>query len=142
MNRNAPIDELKQAQYLMGDRPSVVTPLAYAQAKAGRRHEAQETLEKLQRISKPRPSPFRIVYVDIGLGNIDQAFDGLKKAVVARDWQMGMLKVEPAFDALRSDPRFDALLKSAGSNLDNRAPSEIPALRHSAFSIQFVSPTS
>jgi TolB-like protein/DNA-binding winged helix-turn-helix (wHTH) protein/Tfp pilus assembly protein PilF len=108
------IDELKQAQYLMGARPSVLTPLAYAQAKAGRRHEAQETLEELRRVSKPRPSPFRIAYVDIGLGNIDQAFDGLKKAVVARDWQMGMLKVEPAFDALRSDPRFDALLKSAG----------------------------
>jgi hypothetical protein len=27
-------------------------------------------------------------------------FDGLQQAIVARDWQMGMLKVEPGFDAL------------------------------------------
>lgn len=52
--------------------------------------------------------------MEIGLDNIDQAFDGLRKAIVARDWQMGMLKVEPAFDALRSDKRFNELLERVG----------------------------
>jgi hypothetical protein len=42
------------------------------------------------------------------------AFDWFEKAVEARDWQMGMLKVEPAFDGLRSDPRFAALLERVG----------------------------
>jgi len=32
----------------------------------------------------------------------------------ARDWQMAMLKVEPACDGLRSDPRFAALVERVG----------------------------
>ena len=64
---------------------------------------------------KPRdPSPFRIAYVHIGLGEAGHAFDWLQKAIEARDWQMGMLKVEPAFDGLRSDPRFAALVERVG----------------------------
>jgi hypothetical protein len=52
--------------------------------------------------------------VHIGLGDTDRAFEWLQKAIEARDWQMGMLKVEPAFDGLRSDPRFAALLERVG----------------------------
>ena len=72
-------------------------------------------LDELRRIAKPRdPSPFRVAYVHIGLGETDRAFEWLEKAIEARDWQMGMLKVEPAFDGLRSDPRFAALLERVG----------------------------
>ena len=96
-------------------RPDVITPMAYVLARAGRRREALATLDELRRIAKPRdPSPFRLAYVHIGLGETDVAFDWLEKAVEARDWQLGMLKVEPAFDGLRSDPRFAALLERVG----------------------------
>ena len=109
------VEELERAKGLMGARPDVITPMAYVLAKAGRRREALATLDELQRISKPRnPSPFRIAYVHIGLGETDRAFEWLQKAIEARDWQMGMLKVEPAFDGLRSDPRFAALLERVG----------------------------
>ena len=62
------------------------------------------------------PSPFRLAYVHIGLGETDVAFDWLEKSVEARDWQLGMLKVEPAFDGLRSDARFAALLQRVASH--------------------------
>jgi serine/threonine-protein kinase len=72
-------------------------------------------LDELRRIAKPRdPSPFRLAYVHLGLGETDAAFDWLEKSVEARDWQMGMLNVEPAFDGLRSDPRFAVLLARVG----------------------------
>ena len=72
-------------------------------------------LDELRRISKPRdPAPFRIAMVHIGLGDTDRAFEWLDKAVEARDWQMAMLNVEPAFDGLRSDPRFAALVERVG----------------------------
>jgi tetratricopeptide (TPR) repeat protein len=109
------IDELERAKGLMGARPDVITPMAYVLARAGRRSEALATLDQLQRIATPRdPSPFRIAYVYIGLGDTDRAFEWLQKAIEARDWQMGMLNVEPAFDVLRSDQRFATLVERVG----------------------------
>jgi TolB-like protein/DNA-binding winged helix-turn-helix (wHTH) protein/Tfp pilus assembly protein PilF len=109
------VEELERAKTLMGARPDVVTPMAYVLARAGRRQEALATLDELRRIAKPRhPSPFRFAYVHIGLGETDRAFEWLQKAIEARDWQMGMLKVEPAFDGLRADPRFAALVERVG----------------------------
>ena len=109
------IDELERAKSLMGARPDVITPMAYVLARAGRRSEALATLDQLQRIATPRdPSPFRIAYVYIGLGDTDRAFEWLQKAIEARDWQMGMLNVEPAFDVMRSDQRFATLVERVG----------------------------
>ena len=72
-------------------------------------------MDGLRRFTKPRdPSPFRIAMVHIGLGDTDRAFEWLQKALEARDWQMSMLKVEPAFDGLRADPRFAALVERVG----------------------------
>jgi tetratricopeptide (TPR) repeat protein len=109
------VEELERAKGLMGARPDVITPMAYVLARAGRRREALATLDELRRISKPRdPAPIRIAYVHIGLGDTERAFEWLQKAVEARDWQMGMLNVEPAFDVLRSDQRFAALVERVG----------------------------
>ena len=52
--------------------------------------------------------------VNMALGETDRAFELLEKALEARDWQMALLKVEPAFDGLRSDPRFAALVDRVG----------------------------
>ena len=43
-------------------------------------------------------------------GEKDAAFENLNKAFEQRDWQMTTLKVEPAFDNLRGDPRYAELL--------------------------------
>jgi hypothetical protein len=99
----------------MGVRPDVLTPHAYVLGKAGRRAEALERLDVLRRFSKPQnPAPVRIAIVHIGLGDTDRAFEWLQKGLEARDWQMALLKVEPAFDGLRSDPRFAALVERVG----------------------------
>jgi TolB-like protein/DNA-binding winged helix-turn-helix (wHTH) protein/Flp pilus assembly protein TadD len=109
------VEQLERAKDLIGARPDVITPMAYVLAKAGRRQEALATLDELRKMAKPRdPSPFRLAYVHLGLGDTDVAFDWLERSIEARDWQLGMLKVEPAFDGLRSDPRFAALLARVG----------------------------
>jgi TolB-like protein/DNA-binding winged helix-turn-helix (wHTH) protein len=109
------VEELERAKGLLGARPDVITPMAYVLARAGRSLEALATLDELRRIAKPRsPSAFRLGYVHLALGDTDVAFDWLEKSVEARDWQLGMLKVEPAFDGLRADPRFAALLERVG----------------------------
>ncbi len=109
------IEHLERAKALQGPRPGVLTPYAYMLARAGRKHDALAALEELRRIAKPRdPSPFRTAMVNMALGETDRAFELLQKGLAARDWQMALLKVEPAFDTLRSDPRFDALVDRVG----------------------------
>ena len=99
----------------MGARPDVITPMAYVFGRAGRgkrRFDARRIAA--HRETTPNPSPFRLAYVHLGLGDTDVAFEWFEKSVEARDWQLGMLKVEPAFDGLRSNPRFAALLERVG----------------------------
>jgi DNA-binding winged helix-turn-helix (wHTH) protein/tetratricopeptide (TPR) repeat protein len=109
------VSELEHAQRLMGRRPDVLTPYAFALARAGRTREARQMLDGLRDIAKPKdPAPFRMAMVHIALGEHKRAFEWLDKAFEARDWQMGLLNVEPALDDLRSNRRFDALVERVG----------------------------
>ncbi len=54
------------------------------------------------------PSEFAAVYA--ALGHNDAAFEWLERAYEERD-AMDMLNVWPGYDPLRSDPRFDDLLR-------------------------------
>jgi len=109
------VEQLERARGLMGRRPDVVTPYAYALARARRQREARTMLDELRDLSKPRAAaPVRVALVHIALGETDLAFEWLEKAIEARDWQMALLNVEPAFDPLRSDQRFSALVERVG----------------------------
>ncbi len=86
--------------------------LGYAFAVSGRREEAHRILEQLKERSKREYVPaIQIAAVYIGLGDRDQAFEWMEKAYEERSGGMVFLKVDPAMDGLRSDPRFTALLK-------------------------------
>ena len=55
--------------------------------------------------------PYWIAVVHAGLGATDSVFAWLEKAYAEHDGSLVFLKVEPAFDPVRSDPRFSMLLK-------------------------------
>jgi tetratricopeptide (TPR) repeat protein len=79
---------------------------------SGNKDKAKEILDELHGIAKQRyvsPSNFAVYYWH--LGDIDQGFEWLEKAYEVRDQQIAWAKVHPAFDPLRSDPRFKAMLK-------------------------------
>ena len=86
--------------------------LATAYVRAGRRSDALELLHEAMEMSKKRyVSPVSTALVYAGLGENDRAFEWLDKAFAVHDHSLASLKVEPAYDSLRSDPRFRALLR-------------------------------
>jgi len=58
--------------------------------------------------------PGTIVWAYVGTGNKDQAFAYLERAYLQHSSTLVTLKVEPRFDPLRSDPRFEDLLRRVG----------------------------
>ena len=59
-------------------------------------------------------SHFSLAMIHAGLGDTEQTFAQLDSAYVEGTWAMFTLRVEPAFDGLRADPRFGRLLKKVG----------------------------
>ncbi len=49
-----------------------------------------------------------------GLGEREQALDWLEQAYEEHASALMLLKITPAFDTLRSEPRFQALLEKVG----------------------------
>lgn len=89
--------------------------LAYAFSTAGKRSEARKLLDELEQESKNKyvaSAPVAIAY--IGIGERERAIELLEKAYDERLWEMAMLKTNPVFDPLRSDPRFESLVQRVG----------------------------
>jgi TolB-like protein/Tfp pilus assembly protein PilF len=93
----------------------LIALLAYAQARAGHREKALSNLERLERLAPGKEvAPDHLALVHIGLGDLDRAFECLDLALRQRAWYLVFLKVDPAFEPLRGDPRFDRLVSEVG----------------------------
>lgn len=101
----------KRAIALSGDSPDEPAELGRDYALAGRRREALEIVDELARRSERRyVAPSLIAAIYGALGDQDDAFAWLEKALAEHDIILVMLEVEPMFDSVRSDPRFGGLL--------------------------------
>jgi serine/threonine protein kinase/tetratricopeptide (TPR) repeat protein len=81
-------------------------------AVSGKRAEARKVLEELNEVSKQfYVSPYNIALIYAGLGEKDQALAWLERAFAERSTWMPYLKVDPWLDSLRSEPRFQDLLR-------------------------------
>jgi TolB-like protein len=89
--------------------------LAHAYALAGRADEARTILSELEQDGCGRylASPM-IAQIHLGLGEIDETFEWLRKGVDERSYWIVFLKMDPVYDPIRPDPRFQELLKRAG----------------------------
>ena len=81
-------------------------------AAAGYRAEAQKILEQLKELSKKQyVTPYVVARIHLTLGEIDEAFHWLEVAYQQRAEWMVVLKVDPCLDNLRSEPRFQNLMR-------------------------------
>ena len=87
--------------------------LGYAYALSGDKRDALTMLSKLQRLeNRSKRAAFDLAVVEIGLGKKDEALAWLETAYQEHnDDGLLTLKIDPVFDPLRADPRFQNLLR-------------------------------
>jgi TolB-like protein/Tfp pilus assembly protein PilF len=91
---------------------SFIAALGEAYAKAGNRDAAQRILEQLDELSKQRyVTPYIVGRINLALGKRDEALGCLETAYRLRDSFMVFLKTDPLLDDLRSEPRFQDVLR-------------------------------
>jgi TolB-like protein/DNA-binding winged helix-turn-helix (wHTH) protein/Flp pilus assembly protein TadD len=107
--------EYRKFAELAGADPSTSPWVGYAYGLAGRRHDALEVLKRLNSRSVHRPVwAYGEAIIYLGLGDKKRAFAWLEKAYQAHDWGLIEMNADPRFDSLRSDPRFQDLVRRIG----------------------------
>jgi len=108
---DAAVAELEHARQL-DTTPWILGWLGHAYAKAGRTADARAVLRDLrERATHGYVQPYSLAIIHIALGEKDEAFTWLNKGYDLRDEQLTMLRIDPAFDLIRDDPRFQALMR-------------------------------
>jgi len=109
------LEEIEKWRRAYGDRPWTWSELAYVYGRSGQQAQAKHALQKLLQLDRRQPvDQAAIVWAYVGTGNKDQAFAYLEKAYLQHSSTLISLKVEPGFDPLRSDPRYQDLLRRVG----------------------------
>jgi Tfp pilus assembly protein PilF len=101
----------RRAQEL-DDNPENLVGLGYGHALAGEPGKAKSCIDTLAALAPQRyVAAINIALIFIALGEMDQAFAWLDKACEKHCQWLSEIRVDPAFDPLRADPRFGALLQ-------------------------------
>ncbi len=109
------IRENDRANDLMGG--SVFSLLSEAESYAadGQTEVAKKKIGALEKMSVERyVSPYQLALAYRYLGDHEKALDALEKAVEFKDAWLNWMGVEPAFDPIRGDKRFDEILEKTG----------------------------
>ena len=106
------IAEFEKGFALSTRRVLMVSVLGNIYGTAGRVSDAESILEELREVSRRQDVPsLYFAFVHVALGDTARAIDALQQACAERTGVMVYLKVEPMWDPLRTDPRFQALLR-------------------------------
>jgi TolB-like protein/Flp pilus assembly protein TadD len=107
------IRALESAAKLSRRNPTHLTRLGHAYAVAGKEREARTILEELHsRARRQYVSPVGIALVHLGLGDKEEALVWLEKAYQVRDFDL--VTRNPRLDPLRTEPRFQDLMRRVG----------------------------
>jgi tetratricopeptide (TPR) repeat protein len=108
------VDHLQKPLELARRSPLIEAELGRAYALWGKEAKARQILQALERTREERYVPaYSFAQVHAGLGDREPALCWLERANEERSARMVFVNVDPAFDALRSDPQFPELLRRA-----------------------------
>jgi serine/threonine protein kinase/tetratricopeptide (TPR) repeat protein len=102
----------RQRLLTLSGNPDLAVAIGEDYRKSGYAGVLQGSLEGLKEVSKERyVPPYHVAQIYARLADKQQTLDWLEQAFNERDTQLTYMKVEPAFDEIRSDPRFQQLQK-------------------------------
>jgi tetratricopeptide (TPR) repeat protein len=106
------IEKAQQAVEFQPDNPMYQTGLAAAYAAAGETARAEKELNEILRISAEKyVSPYLLAMGYMALNDREKTLEQLYKAVEIHDTWTHWVAVDPQFEPLRDDPRFDEILR-------------------------------
>jgi TolB-like protein/Tfp pilus assembly protein PilF len=109
------IAEARKAYELSGVSSQPLAFEGYALARSGKQAQARAVLAALlQSSTRDYVSPYSIAMIYNGLDERDKTLAWLERGYAQRDHKMVFLKVEPKWNNLRDDPRFQDLLRRVG----------------------------
>jgi serine/threonine-protein kinase len=108
------VREFQKSVELFND-PAMMAWVARAYAASGRRADAEQLLAELTEMSGQKyVSPYPLATVYAALGDKDRAFEWLEKVYRERSYYVVWLNIDPIFDDIRPDSRFQDLLRRIG----------------------------
>jgi serine/threonine-protein kinase len=106
---------LERAVRLAPRSPRSIGALARLHAMTDRRRHAFKLLRELEALAGDRyVTPFEFASLHFFLGQIDESYDWLLKAVADRSFELLSIKADPRFEPLRSHPRLAPVIAKVG----------------------------
>lgn len=109
---NTAIAQLEDVCHLMDEHPMALAHLGFAYARTGQETKARRLLNALQDHSEnpEGPNVAAMTLIHAGLQDVEQAFQWMGRALMSHTHiQELLLLTSPAYDVLRSHPRFNSL---------------------------------
>jgi eukaryotic-like serine/threonine-protein kinase len=117
------IAEGEKGVKLSGGSSLMRAALAQTFATAGRRKKAIQILDDLTKLAKQKyAAPYFFAGIHVGLGEGDRAIEYLEKSYEEHSHWLMYLHIDPSMDDLRSNPRFQDLLRRVGLPLRDAIP--------------------
>jgi serine/threonine protein kinase/TolB-like protein/Tfp pilus assembly protein PilF len=108
-------ENIRSSQAVDGVDPKLSPDLAYINAMVGKPDETRQTLNRLLTLARKYPvSPGLIALVYLALDEREQVLAWLEKSYAQHSSMMTWLKVDPRFDRIRQEPRFQDLMRRVG----------------------------
>jgi serine/threonine protein kinase len=108
------LDAYQRAHIHLGGAPLATAAIARAQARLGNRSRAAGTVLDLEAETERYVSPYDLASVYATLGHREETFTWLERAFTGRSHLLVFLHVDPKFDSVRADSRFEEMVARVG----------------------------